>query len=365
MPAAGDIAVIGSGVAGLTAAIELATRLQQRGSARKADHPIITIYADRASAPAASFIAPALFTPYPGPDEERFRRWTERSFAALAGIAAEEPSSGVRMAELREYFYKPPVRRPWLDALLSTRPLRPIPPPLVEATASIRPHIDMLRYMPWLESRAAALGVRFERRVFGTLDEAFALGHRTVVNCAGVGAGRLAADPLVKPMHGQVLHLRNDIGLTYSLHDDAGSPGGQVAYIFVFEGRLVLGGTFDAGRDDHTTDRPALDAVLERCRNLLRMDGFPRWAELGRGRTETGGAGLTSGELRSLAGVRPTRGPGGVGRAGAYEHTRVERELLNDRGGTVIHCYGHGRSGATLSWGSAAEAADLLLEQEP
>ncbi|HZW06065.1 MAG TPA: FAD-dependent oxidoreductase [Phycisphaerales bacterium] len=352
---AGDIAVIGSGVAGLTAAIELATRLSGRPG-RAINSPRITVYADRVSAPPASFIAPALFTPYAGPDEERFRRWTERSFATLARIAAEDPSSGVRMAELREYFYKRPVRRAWLDELLATRPLQyPPSPPLVEATTSVRPHIDMLRYMPWLESRAAAMGVRFEQRSFVAIDEVFALGYSAAVNCAGVGAGRLADDPLVKPMHGQVLHLRNDIGLTYSLHDDAGGPEGQVAYIFVFEDRLVLGGTFDAGRDDHATDRPALDALLERCRNLLRMDGFPRWAELGRGRAGTGGRE----ELRALAGVRPTRGPGGVGRAGAYEHTRVERESV--AGGVVVHCYGHGRSGATLSWGSAAEVADLLL----
>ena len=115
-----------------------------------------------------------------------------------------------------------------------------------------------------------------------------------------------------------------------------------MAYIFVLGDRLVLGGTFDAGRDDQRTERAALDAIVDRCRGLLRMDGHPRWSELGRR------------ELRVLAGVRPTRGP-----EGEYEHTRVEREERG--GGVVVHCYAHGRSGATLSWGSAGDAAELAL----
>jgi D-amino-acid oxidase len=330
----GEIAVIGSGVVGLTAALEL----RARGAK-------VVVYADREAASAASLIAPALFTPYPGPDEARFKRWTAHAFKALSGIAAEHgAASGVRMGELREYFYKRPAARPWMDAALGTRPIRPIPAPFVEASASVRPHIDMLRYLPWLELRARSQGVRFERRLIGSFDEVFGLGHRVVVNAAGVGAAGLAEDQLVKPMHGQVLHVPNDIGLTYSLHDDAGGPGGQVAYIFVFEDRLVLGGTFDAGRDDHRTERVALDAIVQRCRGLLRMDGHPRWSELGRR------------EIRALAGVRPTRGP-----LGEFEHTRVEREDLG-QGRVVVHCYGHGRSGATLSWASAADVAELAFQ---
>lgn len=329
--------MIGSGVAGLTAALELAARGER-----------IVIYADRAAAPPASLVAPALFTPYPppaasDPGDARFRRWTEHAYSALARIAAEHgPGSGIRMGELREYFYEPPTRRPWLDALLSTSPIRPVPAPFVESTSSLRPHIDMLRYMPWLEQRARSAGVRFIERRITKLDEVFALGHSTVINCAGVGARSLAADPLVRPMHGQVVHVPNTIGLTYSLHDDAAGPDGKVAYIFVFDDRLVLGGTFDEGRDDHRTDRAAIDGVIERCRNLLRLDGHPRWSEIARS------------ELRVLAAVRPTRGAGSD-----FEQTRVEREEL--AGGTVIHCYGHGRSGATVSWATAAEAAALAL----
>ena len=52
--------------------------------------------------------------------------------------------------------------------------------------------------------------------------------------------------------------------------------------------------------------------------------------------------------LRFVAGIRPYR-KGGV---------RIERETVGNK--TVIHNYGHGGAGYTLSWGSAHAAVDLL-----
>jgi glycine/D-amino acid oxidase-like deaminating enzyme len=52
--------------------------------------------------------------------------------------------------------------------------------------------------------------------------------------------------------------------------------------------------------------------------------------------------------VRSVAGIRPYR-RGGL---------RIERVEL--QGKTVVHNYGHGGAGYTLSWGSARAAADLL-----
>ena len=52
--------------------------------------------------------------------------------------------------------------------------------------------------------------------------------------------------------------------------------------------------------------------------------------------------------VRSVAGIRPFRKGG----------PRIEREELG--GKTVVHNYGHGGAGYTLSWGSAGVAAELL-----
>jgi len=56
----------------------------------------------------------------------------------------------------------------------------------------------------------------------------------------------------------------------------------------------------------------------------------------------------TGNVLRSVAGLRPLRDAG----------VRLEIETLGDQ--SLVHNYGHGGSGFTLSWGSAAEAASLI-----
>jgi glycine/D-amino acid oxidase-like deaminating enzyme len=57
--------------------------------------------------------------------------------------------------------------------------------------------------------------------------------------------------------------------------------------------------------------------------------------------------------VRTVAGIRPYRRGG----------PRVEREDL--AGKTVVHNYGHGGAGYTLSWGSASAVADLLRDRPP
>jgi D-amino-acid oxidase len=298
------IAILGSGVSALTTALTLIGRARHD----------LTIYADRAAAPTASLVAPAMFTPYAPADTPTFRRRTELSFRTFSELTADH-SSGVRLGELREYDYHPDPRAQWLDALFRNRSLA-APPPVARATTGVRPHIDMLRYVPWLETQAREAGVRFQTLLAPSFDAIFARGHDTIINCTGLGSRTLAGDQLLKPMHGQV---------------------------FNFGDHLVLGGTFEMGREDSTPDEPALGAIVDRCRNLLRLDGHPRWADLARTR------------LQARAAPRPSRGRGDV-----HEDIRLEREDLPG-GRTIVHNYGHGRTGVTLSWGCAAEAADLVL----
>jgi glycine/D-amino acid oxidase-like deaminating enzyme len=56
--------------------------------------------------------------------------------------------------------------------------------------------------------------------------------------------------------------------------------------------------------------------------------------------------------VRCVAGIRPFRRSG----------PRIEREASG--GKVVVHNYGHGGAGYTLSWGSASEAADLVRDAD-
>lgn len=322
-----EISVIGAGVVGLTTAVTLL----QKGHA-------VRVLAESVDRPPASWGAPAMFTPYPGPEEGRRRRWTERAFAALERVASEHPESGVEMGTLRELFHTPHVVPEWSARLLGIRPMQPAPP-LAQAHDSRRPVIDMVRYLPWLRDRVVALGGTLVERRVASLESLLEEGCATVVLCAGTGSGPLAQDPRVRPMHGQVLHVPNDIGLTYSLHDDG--PGGKTTYVFRFRDRLVVGGTFEADRPGMGTDPASLEAILERGRAMLRLDGHRNWSGLGSVILEARGA------------ARPTRGGGTV-----FEDVRVESDP--EHGRRIVHHYGHGRQGVTLSWATAAEVADLL-----
>ena len=59
--------------------------------------------------------------------------------------------------------------------------------------------------------------------------------------------------------------------------------------------------------------------------------------------------------VRSVAGLRPTRG------AGVRIEVERQKTVL---GKTIIHNYGHGGAGFTMSWGSAIEAANLVTSPE-
>ncbi len=337
----GSIAVIGAGVVGLTTSLVL----RERGAG-------VSLFGapqatpEHAFSAGASWVAPALFTPYAGPHADRFERWTRTAWHRWTRIAREHPqTSGVFIAELRDYLTRPippQQRHAWLDDLMGFRPIRPVPSGYVDAFGTQRPHMDMTLVMPWLLDRARSAGVLLRPDRVASIDEVLALGFRTVVLCAGLGARTLASDQRVRPMHGQLIHAPNDIGLTCSLHDDA--PDGKVTYVFRFGDRLVLGGTFEAQREDLNTDPATLEAIVHRCRELLRADGFPRWQGLARTRT------------RVVAGVRPTRGD----HPSEFERTRVERET-SPCGATIIHNYGHGRAGVTLSWGTAEEVGELVF----
>lgn len=335
------VAILGRGVIGLTTAVSLL----ERGIP-------CTLFApprEPASAGIASAAAPAVFTPFTGADSVRLERWIHASFARYRDLAALHPdASGVRMTEFREYLYKAPRHTP-LAHLLSERPITPRPPGLVAASASLRPHILTARFLPWLEHRLLALGGSIIPQHITDpaallAPQGAASGFRIIINCTGIGAHALTADARLRPIAGQVLHIPNTIGLTYSLHDDA--PNDRVAYIFTYDDRLVLGST---NLEGHWTAEASADAelaIIERCRTLLKLDGHPRWNDLARDLDRPGSV------IARLAGLRPARGNPGIS-----EDPRVEAQQIAP-GRWIYHHYGHGRSGVTLAWGTAAEVAD-------
>jgi D-amino-acid oxidase len=144
-----------------------------------------------------------------------------------------------------------------------------------------------------------------------------------VVNATGLGGRDLTRDTSTFPIRGQVV-LVAQFGLTNWWVDDA-----ELTYLVPRSTDVVVGGTEIDG-DWDVEPRPATAAaILERAAAIV--------PELRDARV-----------LAHRVGLRPGR-----------PEVRLEREPLPG-GPPVVHCYGHGGAGVTLSWGCAAEVRQLV-----
>lgn len=308
------IVVVGCGVAGLSCAVLLA----------EAGHAV-EIWAAALPPRTTSNVAAAFWYPYQAFPRERALRWAAVSYQRFATLTAD-PQAGVRMRRLLD-LYREPVARPWwADAVPDHTRLAPHERPagFAEAFAFASPVVDTRHYLPWLVQRLHAAGGTIVERRLLSLDDALARAP-VVVNCSGLGARTLASDPEVYPIRGQLVHVVapavDDI-----LLDEHGPEG--LAYAVPRGDHCVLGGTADA-HDDDTAPRPADTAgIVERCARIdPRLRDAPRLCE--------------------VVGLRPGR-----------SSVRVEAEPRGS--GLVVHDYGHGGAGVTLSWGCAEEAVGLV-----
>jgi D-amino-acid oxidase len=186
----------------------------------------------------------------------------------------------------------------------------------------------MPTYLGYLRARFEAAGGRIEAGTVRSLASS-ARDHRAraVVNCTGTGARELAADPAVTPFRGQVVVAENPgideffIGLPDS--------GAELVYLFPHGGTVVLGGT-EVAEDWNTEPVPAVAGRI--LRDCAGIDPRLEHARV----------------LAHRVGLRPFR-----------PQVRLEAEP-HGSGPAVVHTYGHGGAGNTLSWGCAREAAALV-----
>ncbi|MBX9737181.1 MAG: FAD-binding oxidoreductase [Phycisphaerales bacterium] len=321
------IGVIGTGVVGLSSAVSL----------RRAGFADVRVLFKDALPDITSSRAGAVFTPFDagggGHDE-----WICESLRAFRSLALNEPNAGVRIGTAHEYLLPGGAEPRWTRLIGGSRPIEPRGPYGGGFRIDV-PMMDMRIYLPWLRAQALSLGVLFEQRCVESFDELFLQGFDAIVNCAALGAGRLCRDPAVRPMRGQLLHVANTLSLTDAIA--APESDGGVTYIYPFNDRVVLGGTYELDQHRCETDDTSIAEILVRARRLLQVHGVPAADRLG----ET--------TLSRVAGLRPARLIDG-------RNEEVRLEVERTPRGPIIHNYGHGRAGVTLSWG-CAEAATALM----
>ncbi|MGA8209682.1 MAG: FAD-dependent oxidoreductase [Nocardioidaceae bacterium] len=304
------VIVVGAGVVGLTCAVRLLER-GHRVDVVARDLPLET----------TSAVAAALWYPYRALPADRVTGWARRTYAALEALATEE-STGVRMLPGTEV-QRGRVSEPWWRAAVpSLSRADRVAPPYAGGWTFVAPVAEMPVYLRWLVDRVERLGGTLTRLALGALPDHGGV----VVDAAGLGARRLAGDLTLTPVRGQVVHVDHVEVDRWWL--EGSSAGAAPVYVVPRRRDVVVGGTDDEGAWDRRPDPDVARAILARAAVLVPA--------------------LTEARVVGhRVGLRPAR-----------PAVRLEEER---RGRTrVIHCYGHGGAGVTLSWGCADEVADLV-----
>ena len=318
-----SVAIIGAGVSGLTCGVVFAERGYRTA-----------IFAKETGQQTTSGAAAAVWFPYDAEPQHKVIPWALDTFHALVDLA-RVPATGVSMIELRQFSRSGQIQVPDWAIPLGARAVMPssasVIPSEVEGSLesfssgfSLRvPLMDTTIYLDYLANRFVAAGgsivtnVCFEK--IEDVDRKFDL----VINCAGIGARELVQDADLEPHRGQVAIVPKIDNLSCAIVCD--DP--PLMYAIPRANDCVFGGTNEASDDLHVDPRSTA-RILDECSRVLNID--------------------KPNVLAERVGLRPFRKSG----------VRLERDQLPD-GRAVIHNYGHGGAGFTLSWGCAREVLDL------
>jgi D-amino-acid oxidase len=319
------VLVVGAGVSGLTTGICLAEARVRT-----------VIWASAPPAQTTSSVAGAIWGPHLVEESPRSTEWRRDTLAVLRQLAAG-PGTGVRIVTGVEAARgePPPLGPPpdWLRDLGMATPCTraSLPPGFTSGWRYAAPLVHMPTYLGYLQARFEKAGGLMETATVRSLTGAAReRGARAVVNCTGAAARDLVPDPDLTAFRGQVVVAANPgiTGFFIAPPDDTT----DLVYLFPHEDTVVLGGTEVAG-DWNTEPVPALaERILRDCTAIEpRLRGAP--------------------VLDHRVGLRPYR-----------PRIRLEAEPADPQQPLVVHNYGHGGAGVTMSWGCARAAAALVTQ---
>ncbi|BAZ10928.1 putative D-amino-acid oxidase [Calothrix sp. NIES-4071] len=349
--------VIGAGVNGLTSAL----CLEKEGFK-------VTVVAEDFAPNITSVVAGALWEYPPAvcghhrneKSIARSKEWCITSYNIFAELASNS-ETGVRMRPV-VFFFKRPIEdndREYNKMLEFSTKVQGFErnshliqdndinanEELKDAYTFLAPIVDTDMYMDWLLKQAENSGINIiQRKISGSLleqekDLKAEFGADVIVNCSGLGSIELALDDTMYPLRGALVRVLNNsttmapVLKSYCMSFDDSTSNQDMIYIIPRgDDMLLLGGIVES--DEWSTDiglnnHQPVRNILERC-----IDFLPILED----------ANIDNAEPVRV-GLRPSR----------KENIRLEAEPNS----SIIHNYGHGGSGVTLSWGCAIEVASL------
>ncbi|WP_020403193.1 FAD-dependent oxidoreductase [Gracilimonas tropica] len=311
-----NITVLGAGVSGLTTAIVLAEKGYQ-----------VKIITKELPKNTTSAVAAAIWFPYEAFPENKVSTWSYHSFREFEQLSQIE-GTGVSFIPFTTYLDST-VRPWWLDALPETHILEekvksPVNPAHVGYKLKV-PLIETPIYLPYLWNRFKAAGGEVIQKEIKQVSGFEA--DKIIVNCTGLGSGSLFKDELLYPIQGQVVKVEPSSNIkAMATEYPMGKDGDEIAYVIPRQDCIVLGGSAKKNRSATTPDSGLTDRIISYCADFQPA--------------------IKSLNIReSIVGLRPGR-----------PEIRVEK----DPNLPVIHNYGHGGAGFTVSWGCAREVLKIL-----
>ncbi len=286
----------------------------------------VKIISDKLPHETTSQVAAAVWYPYKAEPVDKMLAWGKRTFDVLWELS-DDPTYGISRVKGMEYFRY--LRRdPWWQTCVKkfTRlDRKTLPHHFLDGFSFEVPVIEMPIYLEKLKNVFLELGGEFSFRHLNSLDE-LSKESPVIFNCTGLGAKSLLKDADMFPIRGQVVWVAPP-PLKDFLFDGENKEGDT--YIIPRSKDCVLGGSAEKNNDSLTEDTELTESILRRCNEL--------------------NAKVQNSKVIAVhVGLRPGR-----------KSVRVEREDLKN-GQVLIHNYGHGGSGVTLSWGCAEAAAQFL-----
>lgn len=320
-----SIAIIGGGVSGLTCGVVLAER----------GFPV-SIFAKEIGQQTTSGAAAAIWFPYDAHPPEKVIPWALDTYNTLLNLV-DDPSTGVSIIEARQFARTTEIAIPAWAIPLGARRLSSVATGLwpvrnraqngdqaFKSGFSLRvPLMDTTIYLDYLANRFVAAGGAIVSNSYVERLEQVNRRFELIINCAGIGARDLVQDMELEPHRGQVAIVPKIERLCYAIVCDEA----PLMYAIPRTNDCLFGGTNTVSHKLES-DPATTKAIVAECSRVLRMENPDVRAE--------------------RVGLRPFRKSG----------VRLERARLLD-GRTVIHNYGHGGSGFTLSWGCAREVLHL------
>ncbi|KAL4890053.1 hypothetical protein BDV59DRAFT_101730 [Aspergillus ambiguus] len=316
-----DVVIIGSGVIGLLSAHYL-TQAGHRVTIVSRDLP-----GDDTQDWASPWAGAAIF-PHPDAKGQDLQEETFKKFWALAH---RDPTSGVQIVKTTEYYDdRADDSSIWYKNLVPQYrriPYQDLPKGAKMGFRFLSMTVNPARYLPWIMKQLKDSGVRFVRKEVTSFREAMQIsGAKIVVNASGLGAFELSNDEEVVAVRGQTMLVQADFDELMMWQ------GSHYTYVIprMYTDCVIVGGVSQEGNLDRRVDERLRPDILARVKALTvgSLDSV----------------GLDTHVKKDIVAFRP-------GRKGGY---RLETE------GNVVHAYGFGALGYTLSYGAAKRVRDLV-----